>query len=49
MFGTDMPFGSEEGLWPIKETVDSIEKMPIPDAEKQMIFEDNAKRLLRIA
>jgi aminocarboxymuconate-semialdehyde decarboxylase len=48
MFGTDMPFGSEEGMWAIKETVDSIEQMPIPDTEKQMIFEDNAKKLLRI-
>jgi len=49
MFGTDMPFGTEEGLWPVRETVDSIEAMPIPDAEKQMIYEDNAKKLLNLS
>ena len=49
MFGTDMPFGSEEGLWPVRETVESIEAMPISDAEKQLIYEDNAKRILKLS
>lgn len=48
LFGTDMPFGSESGLWPVRQTVDSIEKMDITAAERKKIYEDNAKRLLRL-
>ena len=49
MFGTDMPFGTEEGLWPVRETVKSIEKMDISDEERKKIFEDNAKKLLKLS
>ncbi|MBW2030252.1 MAG: amidohydrolase family protein [Deltaproteobacteria bacterium] len=49
LFGTDMPFGSESGLWPVRQTVDSVEKMEITDEERKKIFEDNARRLLRLS
>lgn len=48
LFGTDMPFGTESGLWPVRETVESIEQMDITDAERRKIFEDNAKELLHL-
>lgn len=48
LFGTDAPFGSENGLWPLRMTVDSVEKMAITDAERKMIYEGNAKSLLRL-
>jgi uncharacterized protein len=48
LFGTDMPFGSENGLWPVRMTVDSVEKMPISAAEREKIYEGNAKKLLKL-
>ena len=49
LFGTDMPYDSQFGLTFTGETIKSIEQMAISDAEKKMIFEDNARRLLRLA
>ncbi len=49
LFGTDMPYDSQFGLTFTGETVNSIEQMAIGDAEKKMIFEDNARTLLRLA
>ena len=48
LFGTDMPFGSELGLWPVRKTIDSINEMPIPERERQKIWEGNARKLLRL-
>jgi predicted TIM-barrel fold metal-dependent hydrolase len=48
LFGTDMPFGSESGLWPVRKTIDSIGEMSIPEEERQKIYAGNAKRLLRL-
>jgi uncharacterized protein len=48
LFGTDMPFGSESGLWPVRMTVDSVEKMPISAEERTKIYEGNAKKLLKL-
>jgi len=48
LFGTDMPFGSEAGLWPVRKTIDSIKEMPIPEKERQKIWEGNARKLLRL-
>jgi predicted TIM-barrel fold metal-dependent hydrolase len=48
LFGTDMPFDSQIGEVSVTETIRSIEEMDIPEGEKKMIFEDNAKRLLRL-
>jgi len=47
LFGTDAPLGPEYGL--TLESIYSVERMSIPDIEKQKIFEQNAVKLLRIA
>ncbi len=49
LFGTDMPYDSQFGLTFTGETIKSVEQMAIGDAEKKMIFEDNARTLLRLA
>ena len=48
LFGTDMPYDSQFGLTFTRETVNSIEQMAISEAEKRMIFEDNARDLLHL-
>lgn len=48
LFGTDMPYDSQFGLTFTGETIKSIEQMAISDAEKKMIFEDNARGLLHL-
>ena len=49
LFGTDMPYDSQFGLTFTGETITSIEQMAISDTEKKMIFEENVRRLLRLA
>jgi uncharacterized protein len=46
LLGTDAPMGPKPGL--TQETIASIERMSIPENEKEMIFEQNAVRLLRL-
>jgi predicted TIM-barrel fold metal-dependent hydrolase len=48
VFGTDMPWDNQLGLKYTRETIESIERMPIGDKEKKMIFEDNTRNLLRL-
>lgn len=48
LFGTDMPYDSQFGLRQVREVISSVEEMDISDAEKKLIFEDNARRLLRL-
>lgn len=47
LFGTDAPLGPKFGL--TIETIASIERMCIPDKEKEQIFLQNAINLLKIA
>jgi len=49
LFGTDMPFDIEFGERYTRETIESIERMDIPDKDKRKIFEDNARQLLRLS
>ncbi len=49
LFGTDMPYDSEFGDRYTRQTIQSVEQMDIPDFEKKKIFEDNARKLLRLA
>jgi aminocarboxymuconate-semialdehyde decarboxylase len=49
LFGTDMPFGAESGLWSVRRTIESVERMDITPSERALIFEGNARRLLRLA
>ena len=48
LFGTDMPFDSQLGERYTRQTIQAIEEMDISDLEKKMIFEDNARELLRL-
>jgi predicted TIM-barrel fold metal-dependent hydrolase len=48
VFATDFPFDSEYGDRYTKQTIHSIEQMPISDADKKKIFEDNARRLMHL-
>lgn len=49
LFGTDMPFGLGETYGCTEDTIQSIEQMNIPDLEKDKIFGQNAKRLLKLS
>jgi aminocarboxymuconate-semialdehyde decarboxylase len=49
LFGTDAPMDAENGHMSIRETIRSIEEMDIPDAERQEIYEGNARRLLHLS
>lgn len=48
LFGTDMPYDSQNGDLIVNETILSVEKMEIPEGDKQKIFADNARRILRL-
>jgi predicted TIM-barrel fold metal-dependent hydrolase len=48
LFATDFPYDSQFGERYIRQTIQSIEQMNISDKEKKMIFEDNARKLLRL-
>jgi uncharacterized protein len=48
LFGTDAPFDSQLGDYGTKRTIAGIEGMDIPAADKKKIFEDNARKLLRL-
>ncbi|MBQ7792796.1 MAG: amidohydrolase family protein [Clostridia bacterium] len=42
LFGTDYP------MWHIKQEIENMEKLPLSDDEKEIIFHENAERLLQI-
>ena len=51
LFGTDMPLGAGDfakGYLGTQDTIRSIEQMDVPTIDKDKIFQDNAKRLLRL-
>lgn len=48
LFGTDMPQDSQAGEAFCRDTINSIARMGITDEEKTLIFEGNARRLLRL-
>jgi predicted TIM-barrel fold metal-dependent hydrolase len=49
LFAADFPLGdSQLGYRNYRQTINAIEQMDINDAEKKMIFEDNARSLLRL-
>jgi len=48
VFATDFPYDSQFGERYTRQTIDSINNMTIPDNEKKMIFEDNARRIFRL-
>lgn len=48
LFGTDAPYDGEDGDWATRSIIQYIEMMNIPNHEKNMIFEGNAKKILKI-
>ncbi|MGI0090725.1 MAG: amidohydrolase family protein [Nitrososphaerales archaeon] len=49
VYGTDYPFGPEQGESYIRENLAGVRAMLIPDEEKRRILGDNCRRLLRIS
>jgi len=48
LFGSDAPFDAQLGDYGIRRTIQAIERMDIPGPDKKKIFEDNARKLLRL-
>ena len=49
LFAADMPLGDRQfGYRSYRQTINAIEAMDIADDDKKKIFEDNARRLLRL-
>jgi uncharacterized protein len=48
LFATDYPYDNENGDRFTRETIDSIENLSIPRFEKNLIYEGNIKRLLKL-
>jgi aminocarboxymuconate-semialdehyde decarboxylase len=48
LFGSDMPYDVENGAIAIRETIEAIERMNIPDSSKRKIYEGNARNLLHL-
>lgn len=49
LFASDCPFDPEKGPGYIRETIRVVEALPISDAERQKIYEGNARELLRLS
>jgi uncharacterized protein len=48
LFGTDMPFDPEKGPGFIRETIRVMESVTLAPADRQKIYEGNARRLLKL-
>jgi len=48
LLGTDFPFDPQHGLLCIRETVRAVENATLSEREREMIFYENAVRLLRL-
>jgi predicted TIM-barrel fold metal-dependent hydrolase len=48
LFASDSPFDPEKGPAYIRETIKIIEELPISQADRQKIFEGNARRYLKL-
>ena len=48
LFGSDFPYDSQYGERYIRQTIAAIEDMDVEPDEKMMIFEGNARKLLRL-
>ncbi len=50
LFAADFPLGdTERGARNLRKTVNAIEQMDIEEAEKRQIYEDNARKLMRLS
>jgi predicted TIM-barrel fold metal-dependent hydrolase len=48
LFATDAPFDSEQGRGLMRNTIAAVNALEIPQAEKDAIFEGNARKLLKL-
>ena len=48
VFATDFPFDPEKGTYNIRETIKDIDGLDISEADRKIIYEGNARRLLRL-
>jgi aminocarboxymuconate-semialdehyde decarboxylase len=48
LFGTDAPFDPQLGYYSTNRIIQAIEGMDIPEEDKKKIFEDNARKLMRL-
>lgn len=48
LFGTDLPFDNQFGSRVTRQTINAIEDMEISESEKALIYEENARKLLRL-
>jgi predicted TIM-barrel fold metal-dependent hydrolase len=48
LFGSDSPFDSQLGDYGTKRTIQAIEQMAIPEEDKKKIFEENARKIMRL-
>ena len=48
LFASDFPFDPEKGTFNIRETIKDIDGLPISDAQRQQIYEGNARKMLRL-
>ena len=46
LFGTDMPYGAEGGEEFVRETIAAVEQVDISEAERQALWDGNARALL---
>jgi aminocarboxymuconate-semialdehyde decarboxylase len=48
LFGSDMPYDIGNGAIAIRQTIEAIEGMNIPESSKKKIYEGNARNLLHL-
>jgi aminocarboxymuconate-semialdehyde decarboxylase len=48
LFGSDMPYDVGNGAIAIRQTIEAIENMNIPESSKRKIYEGNARKLLHL-
>jgi len=48
LFGSDMPYDVGNGAISIRQTIEAIEGMNLSESSKRKIYEDNARKLLRL-
>ena len=48
LFATDFPYDNEDGERFTRDIIRSVEALDVPAAEKRMVFEGNARRLLHL-
>jgi predicted TIM-barrel fold metal-dependent hydrolase len=49
LFASDAPFDPERGPMYIRETIAILDRLPIPDADRERIYWQNAVDLLKLA